>query len=167
MPVLLDREHVLTEVLAISNVPAVVWIDEDGHIARPNAVAFGSDMFIDFTGVGAGPHFDAVRRWVRDGTVDIADDAARDAVPDLTDDEVRARLHFRIGAAARRAGDDATARTHLERAVELAPDDLTIWRAAMPLLGDDPFGQEFFVKFQAWQERGSPFHGLAAMTGDD
>jgi hypothetical protein len=167
MPVLLDREHVLTEVLAISNVPAVVWIDEDGNIARPNAVAFGSDMFIDFTGVGAGPHFDAVRRWVRDGTVDITNDAARDAVPDLTDDEVRARLHFRIGAAARRAGDAATARMHLERAVELAPDDLTIWRAAMPLLGDDPFGQEFFVKFQAWQERGSPFHGLAAMTGDD
>ena len=164
MPVLLDREHVLTEVFAISNVPAVVWIDEDGRIARPTAVAFGSDMFKDFTGVGAGPHLDAVRRWVRDGTVDIDADTARTAVPDLTDDEVLARLHFRIGAAARRIGDDAAARTHLDCAVELAPDDLTIWRAAMPLLGEDPFGQPFFTKFQEWQERGSPFHGLGALS---
>lgn len=167
MPVLLDREHVLTEVFAISNVPAVVWIDEDGRIARPTAVAFGSDMFKDFTGVGAGPHLDAVRRWVREGVVDISTDDARDAVPDLSDDDVRARLHFRVGAAARRAGDDAVSRANLERAVELAPDDLTIWRAAMPLMGDDPFGEPFFAKFQAWQERGSPFHGLGAMTEDD
>ncbi|MFN8026578.1 MAG: thioredoxin family protein [Acidimicrobiia bacterium] len=167
MPVLLDREHVLTEVFAISNVPAVVWIDENGGIARPTAVAFGSDMFKDFTGVDAGPHLDAVRRWVRDGVVDIGTDAARDAVPDLSDDLVRARLHFRIGAAARRAGDDAVSRANLERAVDLAPDDLTIWRAAMPLMGDDPFGEPFFAKFQAWQERGSPFNGLAALTGDD
>jgi hypothetical protein len=167
MPVLLDREHLLTEVFAISNVPAVVWIDEAGRIARPTAVAFGSDMFKDFTGVGAGPHLDAVRRWVREGVVDIDTDTARTAVPDLADDEVLARLHFRIGTAARRDGNDATARAHLERAVELAPDDLTIWRAAMPLLGDDPFGEPFFAKFQAWQERGSPFHGLDAMTGDD
>ena len=31
-PVLLDREHVLTELYAISNVPTVVWIDADGTI---------------------------------------------------------------------------------------------------------------------------------------
>ena len=164
MPVLLDREHLLTEVFAISNVPAVVWIDEDGRVARPTAVAFGSDLFKDFTGVDAGPHLDAVRRWVRDGVVDISADDARDAVPDLRDDDVLARLHFRIGAAARRAGDDDTARRHLETAVALAPDDLTIWRAAMPLLGDDPFGEQFFVRFQEWQDRGSPFNGLAALT---
>lgn len=167
MPVLLDREHVLTEVFAISNVPAVVWIDEEGCIARPTAVAFGSDLFKDFTGVGAGPHLDAVRRWVRDGVVDVDADDARGAVTDLGDADVMARLHFRIGAAARRAGDTVTSRAHLERAVELAPDDLTIWRAAMPLLGEDPFGEPFFAKFQAWQERGSPFNGLAAMTGEE
>ena len=44
-PVLIDRNHLLTELYAISNVPTVIWIDEDDRIVRPNGVAFGTDMF--------------------------------------------------------------------------------------------------------------------------
>ena len=54
-PVLYDSNHVLTELYAISNVPTVVWIDEDDDIVRPNGVAFGSDLFIEFTGVESAP----------------------------------------------------------------------------------------------------------------
>ena len=50
------------------------------------------------------------------------------------------------------------------RAGELAPNDFTIRRAAMPLMGEDPFGQDFMVLFQEWQDAGSPFHGLEPMT---
>ncbi|HLM16633.1 MAG TPA: TlpA disulfide reductase family protein [Acidimicrobiia bacterium] len=163
MPVLIDPQHVLTEVYAISNVPAVVWIDEDGTIVRPNSVAFSNDLFKEFTGVESEPHLDAVRAWVRDGTTTITESEARAAVPDLTDDEVSARLHFRVGVEARRQGDDATARRHLERAGELAPMDFTVRRAAMPLLGGDPFGPEFMELFAEWQAAGSPFHGLPPM----
>ncbi|HEU5308362.1 MAG TPA: redoxin domain-containing (seleno)protein, partial [Acidimicrobiia bacterium] len=67
MPVLIDPQHLLTEVYAISNVPAVVWIDEGDRIVRPNGVAFSNDMFKEFTGAESGPHLDAVRAWVRDG----------------------------------------------------------------------------------------------------
>ncbi len=164
MPVLIDPQHVLTEVYAISNVPAVVWIDEDDTIVRPNSVAFSNDLFKEFTGVESGPHLDAVRAWVRDDTTTMTEDEARAAVPDLSDDEVLARLHFRVGVEARRHGDDATARRHLERAGELAPMDFTVRRAAMPLLGGDPFGPEFMELFAEWQAAGSPFHGLAPMT---
>jgi hypothetical protein len=101
---------------------------------------------------------------VRDGTASISDDDARAAVPDLDDDEVRARLHFRIATAARRRGDDATARRHFVRAGELAPTDFTIRRAAMPLMGEDPFGQDFMELYQEWNDAGSPFHGLQPMT---
>jgi len=167
MPVLIDPQHVLTEVYAISNVPAVVWIDEDDRIVRPNSVAFSNDAFKEFTGAESGPHLDAVRAWVRDGTTTMTEDEARAAVPDLSHDEVLARLHFRIGVEARRRGDDAVARRHLERAGELAPMDFTVRRAAMPLLGGDPFGPEFMDLFAEWQAAGSPFHGLAPMTADD
>src|SRR5207247_7008734 len=95
LPVLIDPQHVLTELYAISTAPTVIWIDEDDRIVRPNSVAFSTDMFAEFTGAYAGPHLDALRAWVRDGTASISADDARTAVPDLSDDEIRARLHFR------------------------------------------------------------------------
>jgi len=163
-PVLVDQNHLLTELYAISNVPTVLWIDEDDRIVRPNGVAFGSDLFIQFTGVESGPHKDAVRRWVNDGTEPLSGDEARAAVDALSDDEVLARLHFRIAAEALRQGDETSARRHFEAATELAPMDFTIRRAALPLLGDDPFGQTFFDFWEQWQEAGSPYHGLSATS---
>ena len=77
MPVLYDPNHVLTESYAISNVPTVVWIDEEDNIARPNGVAFGSDLFADFTGVESGPHLDEIRRWARDGEVPVTAEEAQ------------------------------------------------------------------------------------------
>jgi hypothetical protein len=161
-PVLLDADHLLTELYAISNVPTVVWIDEHGQIVRPNGVAYGTDTFKEFTGVDAAPHLDAVRRWVLDGEAPMSPDDARRAVADLSADEVRARLHFRIAAHARRRGDHDVARRHFARATELAPDDWTIRRAALPLLGGDPFGPEFFAMYEEWQRAGSPYHGIRA-----
>jgi hypothetical protein len=159
-PVLIDPNHLLTELYAISNVPTVIWIDEDERIVRPNGVAFGTDMFKEFTGVEAGPHMDALRRWVRQGEIPIAPEAARGAVGDRSADEVAARLHFRVAAEARRQGATDVARAHFDRAGELAPDDWTIRRAALPLTGADPFGPAFFGLYTPWLERGSPYHGL-------
>ena len=162
IPVLLDRQHVVSEVFAVSNVPTAVWIDEEGRIARPNGLVFGTDTFAEFTGVDSAPTLAAIRRWVRDGEVPIDPAEAAGAVADLTDDEVDARLHFRVGAEARRQGDTAAAERNLRRAGELAPLDFSVRRAAMPLLGEDPFGQDFLDLFAEWQTEGAPYHGLPA-----
>lgn len=167
MPVLYDPHHLLTELYAISNVPTVVWIDEEGRIARPNGEAFGSDTFADFTGADSSPHKDLVRRWVRFGDLPMEQDEARNAVADLSDDEVRARLHFRIAAEAHRRGDAVTTRAHVLRAGELAPDDLTVWRAGMPLIGEDPFGQAFLDRYDDWRAKGSPAHSMPSVRSVD
>ena len=158
-PVLIDREHVLSELLAISNVPTVLWIDEAGNIARPNAAEFGSNTFAEFTGVDAEEHKDLVRAWVHHGVVPVSHDEAAAAVSDLSDDEVGARLHFRVAVHLQRTGDDAGAARHFDRAIALAPLDFTISRAALPLRGGNPFGDEFFVTYNAWKAAGSPYHG--------
>jgi len=159
-PVLIDSDHLLSELYAISNVPTVMWIDEDDRIVRPNGVAFGSDLFKDFTGVEAGPHNDLVRQWVRDGAPPDLGERAQRAVADLSDEEVLARLHFRVAVHARRAGAEATARRHFDLAGELAPHDFTIRRATMPLVGEDPFGEKFFAMYEEWERAGQPYHGL-------
>ncbi|MET0914517.1 MAG: TlpA disulfide reductase family protein, partial [Acidimicrobiales bacterium] len=79
-PVLLDREHTVSETYAITNVPTVVWIDEDDRIVRPNSPTPGNDMFIEFSGISSEPAKAAIRRWARDGEVDISPDEARAAV---------------------------------------------------------------------------------------
>ncbi len=160
MPVLYDPARLLPELFAISNVPTVVWIDESGTIVRPPGSAHGSDLFAELTGIQSGPHLDAVRRWVTEGTPPMSATEAAAAVEDLSEDEVLARLHFRVAEEAHRRQDEATTRRHAERAAELAPDDLVVWRAAMPLVGEDPFGEDFLDRYEAWRARGSPAHGL-------
>ena len=156
-PVLVDTEHRLTELYAISNVPTVVWIDEDDRIVRHNASEFGSDKFTEFTGIHCEDHMEQVRAWVRDGSV--PDDAGYE-VPDLDDGEVAARLHFRLATHARRAGMAEVAEQHFDQAAALAPHDFTIVRAAMPLTGVDPFGPAFFELYERFKAAGSPYHGI-------
>jgi hypothetical protein len=156
-PVLIDQQHAVSELYAISNVPTVIWIDEHDRIVRPNGVAFGTDTVTAFTGIESKPHLDLIRNWVVNG---VEPETASVQVDDLSDDDVLARLHFRIAAHARRRGDDAVAAKHFARAGELAPHDWTIRRAAMPLTGEDPFGETFFVMYQEWEAAGRPYHGI-------
>ena len=44
-PVLIDAYHLFSDLYAVSNVPTVVWVDENDTIVRPNAGEFGSDTF--------------------------------------------------------------------------------------------------------------------------
>ena len=156
-PVLMDKDHLLTELFAISNVPSVIWIDENGMIARPAAAEFGTDTFTEITGISRETHMQQVRDWVREGV--LPDDASY-SVHDLSEEEIQARLHFRLAAFLRRSGRIDESETHFEKAAELTPLDFTIVRASMPLRGGDPFGEEFFEIYQKFQDAGAPFHGI-------
>lgn len=159
-PVLIDADHLLTELYAISNVPTVVMIDEHDHIVHPNWSAFGCDLFREFTGIDSDRQHDRIRAWVRHDEVELTHDEIRDAVGDLSADEEAARLHFRIANELRHRGDDEGAARNYGRAGELAPYDWTIRRAAMPLQGLDPFGERFMTLYQEAEAAGRPYHGL-------
>ena len=162
LPVLLDREHTLSETYAITNVPTVVWIDEADRIVRPNDVAFGSDEFKEFHGVDSDPHHDALRRWVNDGELDLAPDEVRDNLFETTEESQLARVHWRVAVALHRRGRGEAAARHFARAGELAPHDFTIRRAALPLQGIDPFlSEEFIELYTGFQEADSPDYGFS------
>ncbi len=159
-PVLMDPDHLLTELYAISNVPTVVMIDEDDRIVHPNWSAFGTDTFRDFTGIDSDKQHDRVRAWVRDDTTELTDDEIRASVGDLSPDEEGARLHFRIANELRHRDDQPGAARNYAIAGELAPFDWTIRRAAMPLQGEDPFGPEFMALYEEARAAGRPYHGI-------
>ena len=159
-PVLIDADHVVSELYAISNVPTVVLIDEDDNIVHPNWNAYSTNTFIDFHGIDAEAQLEAIRRWVRTGETMLDASEVRGAVDDLTDDEERAKLHFRLATHLRNAGDDVGAERHFEIAGALAPHDWTIRRASMPLRGGNPFGDEFFELVAEYTAAGQPYHGV-------
>lgn len=159
-PVLIDADHVVTELYAISNVPTVILIDENDRIIQPNWNAFSNDMFREITGVDSGAQREAIRRYVLDGTPIVSVDEAKQAVGDLTLEEEQAKLHYRIGAHLLAAGDDDGARRNFARSAELAPFDWTNRRAAVPLQGGDPFGEPYQQLAAEYQAAGRPFHGI-------
>lgn len=158
-PVMVDADHRFVDAYGIRNVPTVVWIDEADRIVRPNTAAFGDDEFIDFTGVPAGPHLEALERWVVHGEVPFSgDEAVREAQALPTDDDQQARAEFRLALSLHRRGEPEAAGRHFDEAGRLAPWDFTIRRAAMPLRGQDPFGEPFFELYQEWEKVGRPYY---------
>jgi AhpC/TSA family len=164
-PVLIDRDFVFAERYGIVNVPATVWIDEDGKVVRPADTAMGDDRFRAFSNVDSAVHHDKLRAWVNDGVRDLDDAAVREFQELPTEDVQLARLHRRVAMELRDRGDEAGVAEHLTAARALAPLDWTIRRGSMPLLGEDPFGNEFFGFVGEWMEAGRP--GFRLGTGRD
>ncbi len=161
-PVLVDTDRRFADTYGLINVPTIIWLDRDRKVVRDPSPEFADDTFTEVHGVESGPHLDAVRRWVTTG--DAGDDVAlNDPYPgSLSDEQRRARAELRLALELARAGHDKAAARHVQVADELAPDDFTIWRAGMQLVGDDPFGAEFFERYTEWQQR----HGGPLATAD-
>jgi peroxiredoxin len=151
-PVAVDTAHVTAERYGITNVPSVVWVDEDDTVVKPPTIAPGDDQFVDFTRIESERHHEALRRWVRDGVLpELPEVAAR------TDAQQRALAERRVAAHLQREGDTEAARHHLAAAQELAPWDWTVRRGGIAMTGGDPFlGEEFISFWEEWDTAGRP-----------
>ncbi|MGH7788051.1 MAG: redoxin domain-containing protein [Candidatus Binatia bacterium] len=158
-PSLVDSDHRLADLYGMINVPTAVWIDEEGRIARPNEVAFGNDMFKELTNFESAAYLDAVRAWVREGRLPFDRSAARQHQMLPNADEQLARTEFAVAWHLHQRGRTEAAVRHFARAGELSPNDWTIRRAAMPIMGIDPMtSPQFLALFQEWTDRGRPYY---------
>jgi peroxiredoxin len=153
-PVVVDTAHVTAERYGITNVPSVVWVDEEGVVVKPPTIAPGDDQFKDFTRIDAATHHDALRRWVRDGELPAG---VASPPPPRSPEEQLALAERRLAALLHGEGHVEAAATHLRRAVDLAPWDWTIRRGGIALRGEDPFlGDEFVAFWEEWDAAGRP-----------
>lgn len=153
-PVVVDTAHVTADRYGITNVPSVVWVDEEGTVVKAPTIAPGDDQFRDFTRIDSATHHEALRRWVREGVLPAAADAA---APVRSPEEQQARAERRLAAVLHGDGHVEAAAAHLRRAVELAPWDWTIRRGGIALRGEDPFlGDEFLAFWEKWDAAGRP-----------
>jgi peroxiredoxin len=153
-PVAVDTAHVTAERYGITNVPSVVWVDEDDTVVKPPTIAPGDDQFVEFTKIEAERHHELLRRWARTGELP---ERANAEPTDRTDAEQLALAERRLAAYLQRAGSPDAARRHLAVAQELAPWDWTVRRGGIALTGGDPFlGEEFVSFWEEWDASGRP-----------
>jgi hypothetical protein len=159
-PSLIDTEHVLAELYHVTNVPTLIWIDEEGRIVRPHDSQFGTDTFTRFHGKRSGPYLEMIRAWVRRGEGRLDPDEVRRHQPRPTPQGQLARAERRLAWHLHQQGDGEAAERHFQRAGELAPKDWTIRRGSMPIRDMNPFGPEFFEL----ASEGAPDYPMEALT---
>ncbi len=143
-PSLIDSDHVLAELYHVTNVPTMIWIDEQGMICRPHDTQFGTDTFTAFHGKHSGPYLDMIRAWVRDGSGAMERTELLRCQPAPSPETQLARAERALAWWLHGKGRQEAAERHFVRAGELAPLDWTIRRGSMPIRGIDPFGNDFF-----------------------
>lgn len=134
--VLIDDEHLVSKLYNMVNVPTGVWIDEQGHIVRPNEVAFVDDRYRNLTGLDSTPYLNALRDWAEKGSKSqyvMSEDKleARLAPPDPAISQAAAE--FGLGEQLYKAGHLAEAIPHFKEAQRLNPQSWNYKRQAWAL----------------------------------
>ena len=155
---LIDEHLVVADLYNIVNVPMVVWIDEDGCIARPPDTQFATDLFKELNGLDNEASADALRRWVTTGVTGLEDIDLEPyrLLPDA--DKQAARAHHALALALHERGRDDLAEVHYQRVAELAPHDITLMRSTMRAQDVDPFGDGYFALRERVESSGAPIY---------
>lgn len=157
---LVDEKQTVTQKYGMVNVPTAVWIDEQGHIVRPNEVAFIDDRFKSFTRMESTPYINAIRDWAANGAK---------SVYVLSEAELKARLkprgearsqadaEFALAEYLFKEGQGADAIPHFKEAQRLDPDNWNYKRQAWALSNAErDYGTNFGKEVQ--KLNGKPYY---------
>jgi hypothetical protein len=145
--VLIDPQHVVTRLYNMVNVPTAVWIDERGHIVRPNEVAYADNRFQFLHHLEAAPYLDGIRDWVKNGPksrfVPSEEDLRKRLKPQNAD-QTRAAAEFGLAEYLYRTNHGADAIPHYKEAQRLYPESWNYKRQAWALSNADrDYGTNF------------------------
>lgn len=126
---LVDTAHAISSAYQLVNVPAGVWIDEQGRIARPAETASPKNQELK---IGAklirtqgDEYVAALRDWVAQGGASrfvLSDDEYRSRVKERTPEESEAEASFKLAVSLHQKGQSDLARKWWLRAQKLNPD---------------------------------------------
>jgi tetratricopeptide (TPR) repeat protein len=149
--VLVDREHLVSRLYNMVNVPTGVWIDEKGTIVRPNEVAFIDDRFKNFTGLDSAPYLNALKDWVEKGNKSqyaLTDEQLRQKLSPPDPNALLASAEFGLGEQLYATGHLAEAIPHFKEAQRLNPKSWNYKRQAYKLSSESDYGTTFLQEVQ-------------------
>ncbi len=166
-----DRDHHVSALFNMVNVPEAVWIDEQGRIVRPAENAGWYEGFrwrnretgempadaAEKTALAKRVYMDAVRDWAINGTASrhaLVPGAAQQQLRRPTDDSAAAHAHFQLGNHLLRNGRVEAAKSHFAEAQRLHPDSWNMWRqTAAKNESGFAAGPDFYKRVDALGER--------------
>lgn len=182
-PALIDREHRVSELYNLVNVPQAVWIDETGRIVRPPEAAGAFDVLnrrdpktneisqelLDQRKETRRVYLDAIRDWVANGDASpyaLSEDAVRARMEQPNETILAAHANFRLGQYLLAHGRRAEGEVYLDAAKSLHPESWAIWRQASGKLENGiAASPEFLARVQARAEEHKPYYKPIDMPG--
>jgi len=143
---LIDEKHQVSKLYNMVNVPTGVWIDEQGHIVRPNEVAFVDDRFKTFTGLDSEPYLNALKDWVTKGKNSVyamSEEKLHEKLTTNSPESAMASAEFGLGEHLYRSGRGKEAIAHFKEAQRLNPKDWNYKRQAYALSAEKDYGTTF------------------------
>lgn len=122
---LIDKQHVVSSLYKMVNVPMGVWIDEEGKIVRPAEVAYSRPVALMSIKVDGGRYVDGLKDWVEKGSKSefaLAPEDQRKRTPSSDAKLGLAEANFKMAVHLQLAGDEGSAE-YFKAAQELAPDN--------------------------------------------
>ena len=169
---LIDRDHVVSELYNMTNVPQAVWIDEQGTIVRPTEVS-GAAIGLNLRKMRRTREIycDAVRDWVAKGAASehvYSKADARAHLSEFTEDIALAHANFHLGQHLWNAGNQEEGAAFLQRAVDLNPDSWNFFRQMKNLkhiLGSG--GLDFMRRARRASKAGKEYYPLPDLSTMD
>ena len=149
----MDTAHAVSSAYQLVNVPAGIWIDENGRIVRPAETASPKTQELKIGGKAIRTQGDeyvaALRDWVAKGTGSefaISDAEYQRRVPERSPEEREADACFQLAVVLHERGQDAAARQWWQRAQTLHPASWNYHRQDWSFTPDA--GKKWMEKFQ-------------------
>jgi hypothetical protein len=125
----IDETHLISTLFNLTNVPAGVWINEDGIIVRPPETAYSKSTKLDIGGRSLASDGDAyvlaLRDWVTKGSDSefaLSAEEVTEKLSPRTSNQSQAEAYFQIGTHFQKTGNETLANQYWVKAQELRPE---------------------------------------------
>ena len=157
---LIDKEHLITKLYNMVNVPTAVWINEKGRIVRPNEVGYSSNAGINITKVDTTNYINGLYDWVKLGEKSIyamSETELRERLTPQNPEWAMAAAEFSLAQYFHLGGNPQAAIPHYKEAQRLNPENWNFKRQAWMLTSaDKEYGTSFTKEVQ--KLNGKPYY---------
>jgi hypothetical protein len=155
---LIDRQHLVSSLFDMVNVPTGVMIDEEGRVVRFDEGTYTRKYEAGTLSFGTDDYVPMLRDWVEQGAASVfvfSPEQMAERLPRRDQKELLADAHFRLGAHLFERGEREAAERHWEAAQQLHPESWNYHRQDWSFTPAEA-GRRWFEKFQTLE--GKPYY---------